>query len=66
MATLGLREAGIAQRNAADELSALSLSCYAQKASDLSSWQIPFDVYVSPCFAWSGKQTSTHSVRCGT
>jgi hypothetical protein len=33
----GLRAAGIAQRNAAGELSALSLSCYAQKAGDLQS-----------------------------
>ena len=32
----------------------LSLSCFARKASDLPSWQIPFDVSVSPCFSRRG------------
>jgi hypothetical protein len=60
MASPGLREAWTAQRNAAGELSALLRSCNAQKAGDLPSWQIPLDVYVSPCFARPGKQTSIH------
>lgn len=38
------------------KLSALSLSCFARKARDLPSWQIPFVVYDSPCFARSRKQ----------
>ena len=35
--------------------------CIAHKASDLPSRQIPFDVYVLPCFARPGKQSSLHS-----
>jgi hypothetical protein len=42
-----------------EKLSALLRSCIAQKARDLPSWQIPLDVYVSPCFSRSGKQTSS-------
>jgi hypothetical protein len=44
-------DASVSPLEAPGSLSALTLSCYAQKASDLPSWQIPFDVYVSPCFS---------------
>jgi hypothetical protein len=33
-----------------------------QKAGDLPSWQIPLDVYVSPCFARSRKQMERFTV----
>ena len=36
--------------------------CSAQKAGDLPSWQIPFDIYVSPCFARSRKQMERFTV----
>jgi hypothetical protein len=54
----GLARSRTAERNAAGKLFGLSLPCFARKTSDLPSWQIPFDVYVLPCFARPGKQTS--------
>jgi hypothetical protein len=41
-----------------EKLSALSRSCFARKAGDLPSWQIPLDVYVSPCFLRPAKWQS--------
>jgi hypothetical protein len=43
-------DACVSPLEAPGELSGLSLSCFAQKAGDLPSWQISLDVYVSPVF----------------
>jgi hypothetical protein len=43
-------------------LSALSLSCFAQKAGDLPLWQIPPDVYVSHRFFTPKKPTSVRAM----
>ena len=48
MVTQGLRGAGSVAAMLRANLSALLLSCCAQKAGDLPSWQVPLDMYVSP------------------